>query len=125
MHVDNYVRSKIAEFGWRAAHHISVPAILAVMFVVKNRVGDTNDWLRALYEIRNTVIDLEPIDIREPYFLEALRLADGIYPGDTGETPRKDIYTSGALYWWDGNWQPFDLTGKERVSQVGTLTLWK
>lgn len=128
MHADDYIRGKLAELGWRAAHHISIPAILSVMFVVKTRVemAEPKDWLREMKALTYMAhLESEP-DIRDPLFLEALKLVDGVYPGDTGEPPRKDIFTNGGLYWWDGTGTPwFGMQNKERVSQVGTLTFWK
>lgn len=127
MHADDYIRARIAEFAWRAAHHVSIPAMLSVMFVIKTRAGD-NAWLQNIdyLEQEGAPLSAERPDIRDPTFIEILQLVNGVYTGDAGEVARKDIFTNEARWWWDGSlpcW--FDLSIKERVGQVGPMTFWK
>lgn len=130
MHADDYIRARIAEFAWRAACHVSIPAILSVMFVIKTRAGD-GAWLQNLdyLEKEGAPLNVDKPDIRDPVFLEVLQLVNGIYTGDSGEIARKDIFTDGARWWWDNNFSGFnhwfDMTIRERVAQVGTMTFWR
>jgi len=121
---DDYVRSKLLSFAWRAASHVSKNAIVCVMFVVRTRVGEERNWIGVLNKLEKDAplpnSDVE--DIRDPQFTSLLEYVDGIVDGT-----KQDRWTMGAEYWFDGKldhkW--FDLLSKQRVGNLEGLVFYK
>lgn len=127
MQIDDFVKSQIALTAWRAAGHISTPAALSVMFVLRTRTGENGDWLKTiedadlLYEqVHNYSRPMYP-DPRDPRLKEILDLVDSVYDGT-----RQDRFTGGGIYWYAPDSCPWgEVNGREITGSVGGFVLFK
>ena len=114
MTADDYSKAMLASLMWRAANHISFPAMVAVGLCVRNRVKDGN-WLPVIDKInaQNVATGIDCTDARDPKFQDVLTAVDGIFDGT-----RADRWTNGGTQWWSS-------PGTERTAVVGNLEIYK
>lgn len=114
MTADEYTKAQLASLMWRAAAHISFPAMVAVGLCVRNQVKDGN-WLPVIDKIdaQNAATGLDCTDARDPKFQDVLTAVDGIFDGT-----RVDRWTNGGTQWWASD-------GRERTAVVGNLEIYK
>jgi hypothetical protein len=112
MTADDYTKGQLASLMWRAASHISFPAMVAVGLCVRNRVKDGN-WLPAINEVNGPDKNEDCTDARDPKFQDVLTAVDGIFDGT-----RVDRWTNGGTQWWAGD-------ARERTAVVGSLEIYK
>ena len=143
MDVNNYVLSLAALTGWREERSNGINGILAVMFVLKNRVnaGWNGKDLFSVITAPNqfdsmirvgdsqTVVYPHPTD---QLFVKACQYADGIFDGTTA-----DNLTQGALYYADTSSAGYNKTGwfqrnivenavaHPRTTQIGTTLYFR
>lgn len=123
MTIDDYLRAKIVDFAWTRGAGVSTNLCVAIMYILRTWAGEDKNWMRGLNsELASAPPTALPADPRNPEFRKLLDYVDGIYSEDS-----VDKWTNGARYWLlpedSSRW--FDLAGKERVGQLGTVTFWK
>lgn len=119
---DDFLKAKMAETAWRCRRGGGIVAMMAVAFVVRNRVKTLNEsWLAACeMELDSAqadgLIDLADPEIRDPEFQQILHAVDGIF-GDR----LLDKLTNEATRTYSMTF-PFPANA-ERVAVVGQLVL--
>jgi hypothetical protein len=133
---DNYIKARLATFAHdEAQHHGGIDCMLAVAFVVRNRVragwrgGNWMEVIESHDEVAATIYQHSAPDLRNINFRLLLAQVDDIY---SGLAP--DRYTEGALYYCELNHverQWFkdnvlkDLQTHERCATVGNISFFK
>ena len=118
---DEYIEGRLLTLAWKSVGHISVPAVVTVLFCVRNQVKD-GDWMRIISGIEKLVpVKAPDPDVRTPEFRDLLEIVDGVY-----ENERIDRFTNGGLFWCETG-EKFWWTEavKERTGTVAGLELWK
>jgi hypothetical protein len=120
MTVDDYCKAKLAGIAWRF-RHISYPAMVAIMFCVRNRVQNSN-WLPVLEKIeRDLPATSETSDQRDPELTKVLETVDYVYDGS-----KADKLANGGTHWVETGkplWWSEEV--KERVASIAGLEIWK
>lgn len=110
MTVQDFIKGQLAWLAWMEAHHLGgVQNMIAVAFVVKNRVragwhgGDWAAVMNAHYQYsanpQVALIELHSLpDCRDRDFIALLQNIDGILSGSL-----QDTYTAGGLYYCELN----------------------
>ena len=127
MTADDYTKGQLASLMWRAASHISFPAMVAVGLCVRNRVKDGN-WLPVIEEMYGAydtkearIIQGSPCtDARDPKFQDVLTAVDGIFDGT-----RVDRWTNGGTMWAEVERPLHKLFGTDRVATLAGLEIYK
>ena len=95
---DNFVMSQVALLAWQDGHKEGHNAMVAIMFVIANRVRakwEDGNWLAVVQSLRRTGRGSnEYPDARDPGFQQLLTDVDAVYDG------AEDILTDGALYYF-------------------------
>lgn len=135
----DFIKSEICRLSYSDAGNISANAVLAVAFVLRNRVNaGWGDWLSVLNSRGDFLADHDYLsksrvfDPREPVLRQVIERIDGVYDGSI-----EDKITAGGLYYADITsliYNPksafgVNIVGKPdehpRVAQVGNLTIFK
>ena len=119
--------------AWKHEHQNGVNGMLAVLFVLRNRVNDgwfNGDWMLNVEALFNSgpddwTVNTQGIeegsfpDVREPSFIKLMQYIDGVFDGT-----QTDTLTDGALYFCPTNstdtqsmWLP--------VAVIGSTTYYK
>lgn len=118
MTVDDLNRGKLASIAWRY-RHVSLPAMITILFCLRNRVKEEGNWLPILEEAEQNLPATEPSDQRDPMLTDLLEAVEPIYSG-----ARVDKWTNGGTR-WSVVGQPRPAGATELVANVGNLEVWK
>jgi hypothetical protein len=121
---DDFLKAKLAETAWRCRRGGGIFGMMAVAFVIRNRVHHLNEpWLTAceaaLHQVADEgLIDRADPETRDPEFQQILHAVDGIF-GDR----LMDKLTNGATQAYAQDTKvPAHV---ERVAVVGQMVLCK
>lgn len=132
----DFIKSQMILFAWReAAHYGGINNMLAVLYVLRNRVKagwNGSDYLDVIAAAQQSsahkIESISVPDVRDPNFRRLLSLIDGIHAGTSN-----DEMTDGALFYADFTNVSEDFKERiiehpqehPRVAQVGPVHLFR
>lgn len=119
MTVDDLNRGKLAGLAWRY-RHLTLPAMITVLFCIRNRIKEEGNWLPVLEKIEQDLpVPDRTSDQRDPMLTDLLDAVEPIYSG-----ARVDKWTNGGTMWCESG-QPKPVEATELTATVGKLEVWK